>query len=67
MINEGYTFTNNTSRSDTYPIYCTVTGCQELVGEITLLAHTSIRVPEATCKAPRIAARYTQNKESEHG
>lgn len=67
MINEGYSFHNNSSRSETYPVYCTVTGCRDLVGEITLLPHTSIEVPEATCKAPRIAQRHARTEKSGEG
>jgi hypothetical protein len=67
VINMGYTFVNNTSRAETYPVYCTVLDCGELLAHITLLAHTAVIVPEATCKVPRIMERHVPNEESGHG
>lgn len=67
MINMGYTFTNSTSQSETFPIYCTVVDCGELIAEITLLPHATVTVPEAICGAPRIAQRHAKSEESEHG
>ncbi len=68
MINMGYTFTNSTSQSETFPIYCTVVDCGELIAEITLLPHTIVVVPEATCKVPRIMERHNlQSGDSGHG
>ena len=67
MINMGYTFTNSTSQSETFPIYCTVLDCGELIAEITLLPHSKVIVPEAACKVPRIMERHVQNEESGHG
>lgn len=68
MINMGYTFTNSTSQSETFPVYCTVLDCGELIAEITLLPHATVVVPEATCKVPRIMERHNlQNEDSGHG
>ncbi len=64
MINMGYSFVNNTSRAETYPVYCTVLDCGELLAHITLLPHTTVIVPEATCKVPRIMERHEQNQRS---
>jgi len=63
-MNMGYTYTNNSSQMETYPVYCTVLDCGELLAHITLLPHTMVIVPEASCKVPRIMDRHVQNGDS---
>lgn len=61
------TFSNKTSRPETYPVHCTVLDCAELIGEITLLPHTTVTVLDAICGAPRITQRHAQDGESGNG
>ena len=59
-MTRGYTFTNCTARTETYPVYCTVLDCGELLAEITLLPYTTVIVPEASCRVPRIMQRHAR-------
>jgi hypothetical protein len=60
-------YTNDTSHTVSYPLYCVVPGCTELVGELTLLPHVTICVPFTACNVPRIVQRHKKNEESGDG